>query len=183
MKHLFSILIIIYLFAVSCKKEHDPFLISKHSIGLLTDSTQVKDLELVFSNDSVNKLKNNDAFLKRNNNIKIFDNNGNQLLVLTSENASDSTAVINSVRIIDSRYKTEKNISTLSTFKDINDSYKISKISNLINSIVISVNEINASFTIDKKELPANLRFGANTNIEAAQIPDATPIKYFIIHW
>jgi hypothetical protein len=91
--------------------------------------------------------------------------------------------VIGSVRILSENYKTEKDISLLSTFKDIKEAYKISSISNLINSVVIYIDEIDASFTIDKKELPANLRFDMTLKIEPVQIPDAAQVKYFIMHW
>ena len=67
--------------------------------------------------------------------------------------------------------------------KDINAAYKISKIDNLINSIVVSVNEINASFTIDKKELPASLRFDMDMTIDPIQIPEKAKVKFFILHW
>jgi hypothetical protein len=84
---------------------------------------------------------------------------------------------------LDSRFKTEKNISTISAFKDIQTQYKISRISNLINSIVVAVDDINASFTIDKKELPANLRFDMDLKFEATHIPDEAKIKYFFVNW
>ena len=84
---------------------------------------------------------------------------------------------------MDSRYRTSKNVTTLSTFKDIKDSYKINRIDNLINSINVNINEINAYFTIDKKELPANLRFDMKMVIEASQIPDDAKIKYFMLNW
>ena len=80
-------------------------------------------------------------------------------------------------------YKTEKNISTISTFKDLKEAYKISKIDNLINAIVVSVNEIDASFTIDKKELPASMRFDMNMTIDVIQIPEKAKIKFFMVHW
>ena len=35
------------------EKKQDPFEISKQHVGLLTDSTQVKDLNFVFPNDSI----------------------------------------------------------------------------------------------------------------------------------
>jgi hypothetical protein len=104
-------------------------------------------------------------------------------LVLSPNKILDSTSVITNVRILDSRFKTDKNISTLSTFKDIQDIYKISRIDNLINSVVVTVNEINATFTIDKKELPANLGFDMKLKIEATHIPDEAKIKYFFINW
>ncbi|MFC4720750.1 hypothetical protein ACFO5O_00335 [Geojedonia litorea] len=176
-------LIILALIAFSCKKEVDPFLISKHHIGLLTDSTQVKDLELVFPNDSIVKPIKGDEFSGSTNDISIYEKGGKELLILAPNQVLDSTAVIKSVQIMDSRYKTEKGISTLSTFKDIDQNYKISRINNLINSIVITVDEINASFTIDKKELSPDLRFDLSLKIEKIQIPDKAKIKYFFVYW
>jgi hypothetical protein len=45
------------------------------------------------------------------------------------------------------------------------------------------VKEIEATFTIDKKELPANLRFDVKANIDPIQIPEKAKIKYFMLHW
>ena len=168
---------------VSCAKKQDPFLIEKHNIGNLTDSTQVRELESIFINDSIVRFVGGDEFTGNINNIDIYDKEGNHLLVLTPNEAMDSTAVIGNIRIIDSRFRTTKDISTLSTFKDIKDSYKINRIDNLISSINVNVNEINSYFTIDKKELPANLRFDMKMVIEASQIPDDAKIKYFMINW
>nr|WP_321237337.1 hypothetical protein [uncultured Psychroserpens sp.] len=180
-----SLLAIITLVVVSCtsEKKQNPFLISKQQIGLLTDTTQVKDLKLAFPNDSIVTSIKGDEFIGENNDIYIYSSEGAKLLSLTPSQTLDSTATVKSIHVISETYKTDKNISTISTFKDINDNYKISSINNLINSIVVSVNEINASFTIDKKELPANLRFDMTLTIEAIQIPDNAKIKYFIIHW
>ncbi len=60
---------------------------------------------------------------------------GVALLAVTPNEALDSTAVIDNIRILDARYRTSKNVTTLSTFKDIKDSYKINRIDNSINSI------------------------------------------------
>lgn len=170
---------------VGCAKEkkQDPLEIGKQHIGLLTDSTQVKDLKLAFPTDSIVKNISGDEFTGNSNDIEIYDTLGHQLLILTPSQSLDSTAIIKSIHIVDSRYKTKKNISTLSTFADIKNNYKISGISTLINSIVISVNEINATFTIDKKELPANLQYNMDLKIEAVQIPDNATIKYFMLYW
>lgn len=176
-------LIIFTLVLTSCKKEQDPFEVSKQHIGLLTDSTQVKDLEALFVNDSIVNYIKGDEFIENKSDIEVFEKGGKKLLILSPKQVLDSTSTIGSVQIIDSRFKTDKNISTLSTFKDIQDNYTVSRINNLINSIVISVDEINASFTIDKKELPANLRFDMNLKIEKSQIPDSAKIKYFFVHW
>jgi len=182
MKPIAMILFTALLFA-SCEKPQDPFAIQKQNIGLLTDSTQVRDLEAIFANDSIVKFIGGDEFTGNINTIDIYQKTGEKLLELTPSQALDSTAVISTIRILDSRYKTNANISTLSTFKDITDNYTVSKIDNLINSVVVSVNELNAAFTIDKKELPANARFDMNLRIEETIIPDKAKIKHFMIHW
>ena len=185
MKNIIFILLICTLLITSCAKDTsvNPFLIEKHHIGLLTDSTQVKQLDAIFSNDSVVRYIAGDEFTGAVNTIEIFEKGGKKLLNLSPKEALDSTSVISSVRIIDERYMTEKKISALSTFKDIKESYKISKVDNLIDAIVVSVNEINASFTIDKKELPGSLRFDMNATIDPIQIPEKAKIKYFMVHW
>lgn len=183
-----NIIIIVLLFTVlltSCAKESapNPFLIQKTNIGLLTDSTTVKGLDAVFANDSVVRFIAGDEFAGSVNIIEVYEKGGKKLLDLSPRETLDSTAVISTVRIIDERYKTEKDISVLSTFGELQTAYKISKVDNLINSIVVSVNEINAAFTIDKKELPASLRFDMSLNIDPIQIPKKAKIKYFMLHW
>ena len=181
-KSILKFLVLPILF-FSCKKEQDPFQISKQNIGLLTDSTQVKDLDLIFPNDSIANFIGGDEFTGQINDIEIYEKGGNKLLILTPRQALDSTSNIKEIQIIDSRFKTDKNISTLSRFKDISTNYNISRISNLINAVLITVNDLNASFVIDKKELPENLRFNMDLKIEATQIPDDAKIKYFFINW
>ncbi|GAA3616085.1 hypothetical protein Q4Q39_01430 [Flavivirga amylovorans] len=179
----FLSLIILSLLFFSCNKTQDPFEVGKQHLGLLTDSTQVKDLKNIYANDSLVKFTSGDEFAGSKNNIEIFEKGGKKLLILTPEQALDSTSTIESIQIIDPRYKTDKGITTLSTFKDISGSYNVSKINNLINSVLIIVNDLNASFVIDKEELPANLRFNMNMKIEAMHIPDNAKIKYFFLNW
>ncbi|WP_406682771.1 hypothetical protein N1F78_08710 [Seonamhaeicola sp. MEBiC1930] len=176
-------LIALALVFTSCKKEQNPFEISKHHIGLLTDSTQVKDLKSIYVKDSISKFISGDEFAGGINDIEIFSKEGDKLLILTPRNVLDSTSTIGSIQIIDSKFKTVKGISTQSTFKEINNTYKISKIDNLINSLVISVKEINGSFVIDKKELPSNLQFDLNLKFEETHIPDNAKVKYFFLIW
>ena len=171
------------LIFISCNKEQNPFEIGKQHIGFLTDSTQVKDLETIYSNDSIVKFISGDEFMGNKNNITIFEKGGKKLLVLTPKQALDSTSVIESIQIIDPRYKTSNNISSTSTFKELTSAHKISKINNLVNSVLIQVNELDASFAMDKKELPANLRFDMDLNIEDTHIPDNAKFKYFFINW
>ena len=174
---------IISILITSCNKEQDPFQMSKQHIGLITDSTEIKDLKTIFINDSIVTGLDTNEFTRGFNDIDIFEKGGKKLLRISPQNAADSTSYIQSIQIFDPRYKTDKNISILSTFKDISSNYEISRIDNLINTIVVSVNKINASFTIDKKELPANLRFDRTLKIEETHIPDNAKIKFLFINW
>ncbi len=99
MKNILSVLLICALFLASCEKDKvvNPFLIEKTNIGLLTDSTQVKDLETIFSNDSVVRYIAGDEFTGSVNSIEIFEKGGRKLLDLSPKEALDSTSVISSV--------------------------------------------------------------------------------------
>ena len=174
---------ILLIFVSGCKNEKDPFLVSKNQIGFLTDSSKVKNLKAAFPNDSVVNYRGDSTFNIPMNMVEVYEKSGDLLLVLTPKKISDSTSTITNVRINDPRFKTKEGISTQSRFRDIQKAYKISKIDNLINSVVVSVNEINAQFAIDKTELPANLRYDMNLKIESSQIPDMARIKYFFINW
>ncbi len=183
MKKTILLFIVLISFFNSCKKEIDPFLVSKQNIGLLNDSTQVKDLEAVFINDSIVKYIGGDEFTGNINDIEIFEKGGKLLLILTPSQSLDSTSTIKTIRIIDTRFKTSKGLNTASTFKDIKDSYKISSIQNTLRNLIVSTDEINAFFTINKKELPSNMRFDMGLKIEAIQVPDAAKIKDFYMLW
>lgn len=167
----------------SCNKEQDPFQIATNNIGNLNDSTQVKDLKMVFANDSIVTSVSGDEFSGSTNDIQVYEKGGKQLLVLSPSQSLDSTATIRTVRIIDERYKTPKGLHANSTFKTVRDNYKISSIQNTLRDIIVSLDNINAYFTIDKSELPAEMRFDMNLEIEAIHIPDDAKIKNFFIQW
>ncbi|HNQ26931.1 MAG TPA: hypothetical protein PKL92_03335 [Aquaticitalea sp.] len=183
MKYSFIAILFIFILLSSCKKEQNPFLVSKNHVGLLTDSTKVMSLKTVFASDSIVRYKTDPVLKIPMNFIEIHEKKGALLLTLTPKNVDDSTSTITNIRIEDSRYKTAKGISKKSRFKDIQSAYSISKIDNLISTVVVSVNEINAQFAIDKTKLPANLRYDMNIKFEPSQIPDNARIKYFFINW
>jgi len=183
MKKIIFTLFTALILLTSCKKEVDRFLISKQNIGLLTDSTQVRELETIYAKDSIVKKIAGDEFLGSVNDIIIYEKGGKKLLELSPKEALDSTATIATIKIMDSRYKTKTGITTLSTFGAIKDKHNLSSIENTLRNIVIFVNENNTFFTISKEELPSQLRIDMSKKIEAANIPDTAKIKYFMIGW
>jgi hypothetical protein len=163
------------------KPKDTTFLITKSSIGKLDKSSLTRDLEIIFEEDSI--VKDTTKLLRGfgAKKIDIFEKGGNHLLTLTP--STDSIPSIENVRIQDSRFKTEKGISIQSTFKDIKDKYELAKIMTSSKNVVVFIKNSDLYFTIDKEELPSNLRYVSNVNIEAVQIPDDAQIKYMMLGW
>ena len=82
---------------------------------------------------------------------------------------------------MDDRFKNKDGLNTLSTFGDINSKYTISSIQNTLRSLIISVDEINAYFTLSKMELAEEMRYDMTQKIEAISIPETAKIKDFYI--
>lgn len=181
MKKINTVVILTCLLALvqSCEKD-TPYLITEDSVGPLLKTSPVSELETLFSNDSIVKDTTNLNLGATSKKIEVFEKGGKHLLTLTSN--SDSIPTIENIRILDKRYATNKGVGLQSTFKDIQKQYTIKKIVTTLNSIVVFPKESNLYFTIDKEELPSNLRFSAS-NIEAVQIPDEAKIKYLMLGW
>ena len=169
---------------VACETKTDPFAITKNSIGMLTDSTKVNALKTVFENDSISKYIGGDEFTGSTNTISVFEKETGKLLLELDPNYSlDSLSTIRTVRVMDDRFKNKDGLNTLSTFGDINSKYTISSIQNTLRSLIISVDEINAYFTLSKMELAEEMRYDMTQKIEAISIPETAKIKDFSIQW
>lgn len=171
------------LFFVQCTEGKDPFAISEGSIGPLTKKTQMRQLDSIFSQDSIVKLNPVTGAIGTQGEVEIYDKEGMKLLLLSPYDQSDPTSEIANIQIFDARYKTEKGLTTASTFKDVKANYEIAAIENAINSVVVFLKGTDLFLTIDKKELPEEVRYNFTQKIEATQIPDTAKFKYFMIGW
>ncbi|MGY5848255.1 hypothetical protein ACW6QP_12665 [Salegentibacter sp. HM20] len=182
-RNLFSLLLI-SLVLFSCSKDEDnPFLITATQVGPIKKETRINQLDSIFAEDSLVSQTSGSQQLRSTDEIKIFEKGGKALLLLEPLQEFDSTSTIGYIRILDARYETKAGLNTGSSFKDIVENYNISRIENTLNAAVIFLDEINAYITIDKKELPADLRYDTDSRIRASQIPDDAKIKYFMIYW
>ena len=143
----------------------------------------MKQVDSIFAEDSIVKLNPIKNALGTQGEVEIYDKDGNKLLLLSPEDENDPNATITNVQVFDSRYKTDKGLTSGSTFKDVKANYTISNIETTINSVVVFLKDSEIYLTIDKKELPENLRYNPNAKIEASQIPDDAKFKYFMIGW
>lgn len=177
------LIILIATCLISCGKDSSPYLIDANRVGPLTRESQISQLDSIFENDSIARKTSSTGSLASSNEIEIFDRDGTPLLILEPVQQFDSTSTIGYIQILDPRFETVKGLSTESTFGDVVKNYAISRIENTLNSAVIFIDELNLYLTIDKKELPSNLRYDTDTRIHESQIPDNAKIKYLMISW
>ncbi len=171
------------LLFVQCGKDSDPFLIQNGAIGNLNKDIKMKQVDSLFAEDSIVKINSSPNALETQGEVEIYEKGGKQLLLLSPNNENDPNATITNIQVFDSRYKTDKGLSTASTFKDVKANYTIDNLETTINAVVVFLKETDVYLTIDKKHLPEELRYDMNIEIEASQIPDSAPIKYFMIGW
>lgn len=183
MKNAIIITALAALLSVQCTSKKDAFTITNGKIGTLTSQTTLKQLRTVFANDSIVPLARINPSDALQGDVEVFSKQGNKLLGLSPNNQMSPDATINTLRVYDSRYKTSKGLSIKSTFKDIKDNYEISGIQTSIDAVVVFLKDSDVFITIDKKQLPENLRYNPNLSIEASQIPQGATFKYFMISW
>ncbi len=178
------LLIAISSFALlQCSKKEDHFLIQKDQIGILKRDFNIKQIDSVFANDSVVKHTFADGHTSRNTDVEIYEKGGAHLLSLTPSSTNDELAKITIVTIRDDRFKTAKNISSKSTFKDFKDNYEVSKIDRILNNINVEFKNQDFYITISVDQLPSQYKFDYTTTIEVASIPDNAKIKNLRLDW
>lgn len=177
-------LLLVTFLLIQCAKNNQ-FLIEKGKVGPLTKKTSIKDLNTIFAKDSIvavlyaDKEIDKKLFSVENDDYIIYSKKGTKLLEIEPTNLNDKSSGIKSIQIFDNSYKTAKGISLLSTFKDIKEHYKVNKVETTLTSATLFIDELNATISIDKKELGQTSFSRAEVSID--QIPDLAKIKYFTV--
>ncbi len=171
------------LLFVQCGKDGDPFSITKNSIGNLNNEIRIKQIDSIFAKDSIVKTNSSPNALETQGEVEIYEKGGKKLLLLSPDDESDPNSTITNIQVFDARYKTDKGLNSASTFKDVKANYTVDNIETTINAIVVFLKDTDVYLTIDKKNLPEELRYNPDVKVEASQIPDDAPFKYFMIGW
>ena len=170
------------LLMLNCAEEENTyFLIDSDQVGLLNRQTIMTEVSDIYKADSLVSDSTQISFGEGGRKLKVFEKGGKHLLTLTSN--SDSIAKVGHILVADPRYKTAKGIGLQSTFTDIDKNYTIGKIITSMNNIVVLLEGSDIYFTIDKKELPAHLRYTKTRPIEKVEIPGQATIKYLMVGW
>lgn len=166
---------------MGCKETNTDFLIGNASFANLDSTHTINDIESVFAKDSV--VLDTTKFLADASakNFNVFENGGKHLFSIS--NSKKDSLKIRTIRILDDRYKTVEGIGLNSTFGEIRKKYTIKKLLSTRQNVIVTLNENSLYFTISREELPSNIRYNANIDIEVANIPDAAKIKYLMLDW
>ena len=171
------------LLFIQCDKKSDPFLIQQDMVGKLSKGIQIKQVDSLFAGDSIVKLSSARNPLGTQGEVEIYEKGGAKLLLLSPDDEYDPNSIISNIQIFDDRYKTAKGLHKGSTFKDVKANYTILDIETTINAVVVFLEDSDIFITINKSELPENLRYNQSAIIEASQIPDDATFKYLMIGW
>lgn len=183
LKKIIYIVLVSFLF-IQCAKENK-YLIEKGKVGSLTKETSILELSSIFKKDSIvsnlslDHPSSEGELYSADDEYQIFSTRGVKLLEIVPTKQNDSLSKIKSIQIFDRNYKTGKGISVQSTFKEINESYMVNKVETTLTSATLFIDELNATISIDKKELGINSFSREVVTID--QIPDIAKIKYFTI--
>lgn len=183
MKKLIKPLSVAFLAITFVQCSNNKFEISKGKVGEITVKTTVQELDKMFKNDSIVKVLSEgakgDDYFQDDDEYKVYEKGGKHLLTIFPKEQLDSTSTIKSVQIFDQRYKTEDGLNINSTFGEINTKSKINNIETSISSATLFINELNATFAIDKEEM--GLKELSNQKVSLEQIPDLAKTKSFIV--
>ncbi|MFT5102880.1 MAG: hypothetical protein ACI86C_000527 [Candidatus Latescibacterota bacterium] len=170
------------LFA-SCGDKTDAFAIGDGVVGHLNKEVKMKQIDSIFAQDSIIKLNPRNNGIGTQGEVEIYEKGGKKLMTISPNDEQDPESVITNIQIFDERYRTASGLNKASTFKDIKANYEIAGIENAINSVVVFIKNSNVYITIDKKELPEDIRYNYSAKVETSQIPDEATFKYFMIGW
>lgn len=174
MKKIITLFLISLIF-IQCTNEKDN-IIAKNQLGKINFNTKISELDKVFKKDSIVKLpEESDVYRK----YEIYNEEGDHLLTIKPKFRGDSLITIENIKIFSDKFKTERGLSTASTYKDILDNYSISKIEPSFTSAIVFIDEINATIALNKKDLKI-AEFDMR-KISKDQIPDMAKIKYITL--
>jgi len=183
MKKTLIVAILTGIIVSQCGKKEDPFSIQKGMVGNLTQRVEMRQIDSLFSKDSIVKLNPIENALGTQGEVEIYEKGGAKLLLVSPADEKDPKSKITNIQIFDPRYHTEKGLTINSTFADVKAQYEIANVENAINAVVVFLKDSDIYLTIDKKQLPENIRYNYSAKVEASQIPDEATFKYFMIGW
>lgn len=178
---LFGLALFIGIWGCQNQSQKNQYRIGEDSIGPLTKTTTIQELESVFEADSVVREENSSRFSNRNEFVVYQKGTGRELLRLQPAKNHDSTGTIATVQVIDTLYKTKKGLGIGSTFEEVSDDYEIDQIENTLGTAMIFLKDSDIYFDISKEELYEPTQMGVE--LKVSQIKQKAQVKHLWLDW
>lgn len=166
----------------SCGQKEQKFQIKNDQIGPLHKGALIKQVDSIFAEDSITS-NYKKAIEGYQSEVEVFDKEGKRLMVLSPDKNNNPDSPITHIQITDSRYETNKGIGVKSKYEDVKKHYTVSKVETTFSSIIVFLKDSPIYISIDKDELPEDIRYDLNLKVEPTQIPDNAAIKLFMMSW
>lgn len=175
-----------FLVALTSCSNKDAFTVEKNRVGVISSETKMMEIEGLFAKDSVVKrlsegvLGYQGKYTQEDDFYLIYSKKGKHLLTITPKEPLDSLSTIRLVEIHDSKYATKKGgVGLNSKFEEINMAMNISKLEATFTKVVLYLDELNATMTLDKTDL--GIKTIQTNDVQLEQIPNLVKPKSFIV--
>ena len=166
------------------KSQEKTYLIAPNRVGVISKGMTVNDVIKVIPKDQIQKKIGYGEFLNDTyDDYEIYDSLGNHILTITPKTQSDSSSKINRVLIVSSRCQTKEGIGLNSTYSELLKSYPVEDYAPDMEHVVLTVDSLNARFSIKKTELETNWWNKERKEIDINKIPSESRFDSISIWW
>lgn len=162
----------------------DPFLVTPNSVGIFKKGMTIgMAVELISEKQIIKKIGYGEFQDDIYDGYEIYDSNSEHLLTITPKAQNDLNSTINTILIVDNRFKTKSGIGSKSTYSELVGSFKINDYAPDLDRIVLTVDQLGAWFSIKKTELEVNWWDFEKKKIDISKIPADSKFDTFVIWW
>jgi len=160
----------------------DNFTVTANNVGIFKKGMTLKQaLSLVPEDQRIKKIAQGEG--ETYDDYEIYNSKKEPLVIITPESQNNLNSPINTILIKDKRFKTDKNIGLHSVYSDLLRAYHVDKVSADIDVIVLILQDLPISFSINKKYLMENWWNERKRQIDVSKIPATAPLDNFVIRW
>jgi len=165
-------------------KSDSHWLVKPGQVGLITKDMSIRELIELLPEKQIEKVKGKGEFVgDEYDDYKIFDYKATHLLTITPEKNADLASKIQSIQIIDPRFKIEEGIGINSTHAELKAKLLVINYTPDTENIQINLKGNGTRFSIAKSELKEGWWDEDKMEIDRSKIPASAKITGFVIDW
>lgn len=165
-------------------KTDSHWLVKPGQVGLITKDMSIREIIELLPEKQIEKVIGKGEFEgDEYDDYKIFDYKGNHLLTITPKKNADLASKIQTVQIIDPRFKNKEGIGLSSTHAELKVAMLVIDYLPNTDAIQVHLKGTGAQFSIAKSSLEEGWWDDTKKKIDPSKIPDAAKISGFVLRW